>query len=230
MVVPTDKALMKLVGEHFPRLLPLLPQALKALDHAGAPVFRTGNPPVFALVAACGRWELLFKRSLPSILKQTYLPCHILVIVDCGLSCEDELGAILASEGLAQADDGSWGWQDPSPRSPKEPQIWFTLNRRRQKSASGAWNTGLAAIRGMVTQAEGIWVAVLDDDDEWDQKHLEACVAALMGDKTDATSCRKVHAYGCIWAAYETKKIIDGYLPNSALLYVHRMSIWWCLV
>jgi glycosyltransferase involved in cell wall biosynthesis len=45
----------------------------------------------------------------------------------------------------------------------------------RHRGAAGAWNTGLAWLNARRFNG---YVAILDDDDEWDADHLESCAKA----------------------------------------------------
>lgn len=186
--IPTERAMTALVARHFPPLLPLLRPSLGALRAGDSPLFPPGRPgAVFALIATCGRLGLLLGRSLPSALKQTQPPRHVVVVMDCDVGRE-ELEQRLASAGLVKRDpaDGTWTWQlgrvpggAGSKRDDHVVPVSFVNNSRTMRSASGAWNAGLHVIRGLTSEAEGAWVAILDDDDSWEDRHLEACADAL---------------------------------------------------
>jgi glycosyltransferase involved in cell wall biosynthesis len=53
------------------------------------------------------------------------------------------------------------------------------IRNARTKGAAGAWNTGLDFIRANFGDA---WVAILDDDDEWEDDHLRLCKSGATGD------------------------------------------------
>ena len=52
------------------------------------------------------------------------------------------------------------------------------LTNTRTEGASGAWNTGLDWLRRHAGDPQNLLVAVLDDDDEWTQNHLQECITA----------------------------------------------------
>jgi hypothetical protein len=101
-----------------------------------------------ALVATKDRWNFLSGRALPSIRNQNFLP-EIVVLVNDGNFFNNnqikELTKILA-------------------------QIPFViLQNGKSPGAAGAWNTGLEYLRKSLFDG---YVAILDDDDEWDCNHL----------------------------------------------------------
>lgn len=57
------------------------------------------------------------------------------------------------------------------------------LHNSRVPGVAGAWNTGLEDIR---TRHQNTYVAILDDDDEWDAEHLECCMQMASSGTTDA--------------------------------------------
>ncbi|MEZ4600758.1 MAG: glycosyltransferase [Syntrophotaleaceae bacterium] len=101
-----------------------------------------------ALVATKDRWELLTQRALPSIRSQTLSP-DLVVLVNDGRPIEEdrllELPKILGDIPIEIM---------PNKRSP---------------GAAGAWNTGLRYLRNYGFDG---YVAILDDDDEWDKDHI----------------------------------------------------------
>jgi len=48
----------------------------------------------------------------------------------------------------------------------------------RTSGASGAWNAGLDWLHRQVAYADGVMVAILDDDDQWEPDYLAACARA----------------------------------------------------
>ncbi len=113
---------------------------------------------VVALVATKNRHGLLAARALPSIASQRR-PCDELVLVDDS--------AEAASLGRCQSLAQSLGL----PVS--------TLHNRRTPGAAGAWNTGLDHLARQAADPRTVFVAFLDDDDEWLAHHLEHCIGAL---------------------------------------------------
>lgn len=64
------------------------------------------------------------------------------------------------------------------------------LQNRRSPGAAGAWNTGLA----FLGECHDGYVALLDDDDEWDRHHLEAnqAVVSTEGAEVVVSGLRRV--------------------------------------
>ena len=104
---------------------------------------------VAALLATCGREDLLCRRSVPSVVGQSVLP-EVVVIVADGIHLTRRARAYLA---------------DLCGNIPLVLQ-----DNRRAQGAAGAWNTG---IDYLAREGFSGFVAVLDDDDHWDPDHLE---------------------------------------------------------
>jgi glycosyltransferase involved in cell wall biosynthesis len=98
-------------------------------------------------------------RAIASALCQTQAPHEIVVVDDC--SSDDSVAVVAALD---------------------EPRIRL-LRHERNRGASAARNTGIAA-------ATGDWIALLDSDDEWEPEKLERQRAAL-----DATMAASVTGY-----------------------------------
>lgn len=113
---------------------------------------------VVVLVATKHRHDLLAARSLPSVASQRR-PCDELVLIDdTGDAASLERCRSLArSQGLPVS----------------------ALLNRRTRGAAGAWNTGLDHLARHVADPRSVFVAFLDDDDEWLPHHLEQCLGAL---------------------------------------------------
>jgi broad specificity phosphatase PhoE/glycosyltransferase involved in cell wall biosynthesis len=125
---------------------------------------------VAALLATRGRFDLLARRALPSILAQSRLPDRIVVVVD-------ELPSELSDDALAE--------ERRELRALCRGKVRLTVmrNRRTQLRASGAWNTGIDQLHRETRQPELQFVALLDDDDAWAPDHIACCLdTALAGD------------------------------------------------
>lgn len=107
--------------------------------------------PIAVLIATCDREDRLLATAVPSALRQTVPPAELIVVDDghgLSASARHALAELAAARGVP-----------------------ITLLRNgRRRGAAGAWNTGLAhlAARGHLG-----FVALLDDDDTWDDDHLE---------------------------------------------------------
>lgn len=109
---------------------------------------------VVVLIATKGRRELLLHRALPSVLRQTLSPARIVIVDDAD----------------GEADTGELERDAAALAAPIE-----VLRNRRTRGASGAWSSGLDHIARPCGAPAGVFVAILDDDDEWEPRHLELC-------------------------------------------------------
>lgn len=119
------------------------------------------SPGCVALVATHDRWELLTNLCLPSIRRQSAPPSRVVVVNDgepLPPAREREIERLLA----------------PIPAD--------VLQNRRAAGAAGAWNTGLEWLRN---RADDAFVALLDDDDAWDDAHLERNREAAVHEDAD---------------------------------------------
>lgn len=112
---------------------------------------------VAVLIATAHRTDLLKARALPSVKNQSRTPSRVIVVDDSG---DDDAKR---SERLVR------NWQ------PADINADF-LRNRRTKGASGAWNTGLDHLLRTCSDPRQLYVAILDDDDQWDSRHLESCL------------------------------------------------------
>jgi len=120
---------------------------------------------IAALITTKNRTELLRTRSLPSVLSQTHKPDLVVIVDDSDPNHIESNKAVLQS----LEHDG------------------LEVKHITQENKSGyaaAVNAGLKYIDEQLG-SEDIWVAILDDDDEWLEHHLQAC-ARLANTNTDA--------------------------------------------
>lgn len=128
-----------------------------------------------ALTSTRDRGERLLCDAVPSVLRQNARPPE-LVVVDDGRV----LSAMTRSALSVLAEDRG---------------VPLTLLRNeRRKGAAGAWNTGLAHLAA--TERQG-FVALLEDDDTWDDNHLEAHLAYAEG-SIIVVSGQRLHTCGQI--------------------------------
>lgn len=98
-------------------------------------------------MATTGRYDSLRTVSLPSVRRQSCAPTLVVLVADgCPIAPSDarELTALVGLEPVL-------------------------LHNRRAAGAAGAWNTGLEFL--VAREFDG-FVAILDDDDEWNENHL----------------------------------------------------------
>ena len=119
------------------------------------------NTTVAVLVATANRPALLERRALPSIASQSLHPSRVVVVDDSG-----------ADEATARSRQVVRDWQ------PVGVAVDF-LRNRRTKGASGAWNSGLDHLLRTCGDPRRVHAAILDDDDRWEPRHLESCLAAV---------------------------------------------------
>jgi len=103
------------------------------------------------------RTDLLFNRSLKSILNQTHQPDFIIIVDDN--QNENEFEIIL--NGVRKLNNNI-----------------FCIRNSRTKfySGTGAWNSGIDFLCQKLNNINNSYIAILDDDDEWDSTYLEKCV------------------------------------------------------
>ena len=112
---------------------------------------------IAVLVATSNRPELLMNRSLPSIKNQTRAPDWLIIVDD-----SDKKNRQLNKQIAAYFDLSNT-------------KVVY-LDNYRTDGASGAWNTGLDWITRKCEKPESVFIAILDDDDEWEPEYLEKCL------------------------------------------------------
>lgn len=135
-------------------------------------------PPyeVSALLSTYNRNDLLIGRSLRSVLDQTHPVSEIHIVAD---GMENPEWADLHARILKLDDRRIRLHRVPRQKYPEDPgQRWCVL--------------GLNARNFALDNAQGQWVAPLDDDDEWSPDHVEILLAAVNQAEAD-------FAYGISW-------------------------------
>ena len=122
---------------------------------------------VSVLVATANRPELL-ARALRSVERQTFSPLHIVVVND---SCKDLRG--------------------PTKQVVEQhPNVKYLRNTRSKERAAGAWNDGLDYLLRLAPDPRQLYVAILDDDDEWEPEHLQTCFRAAVSNQFDIVAAQ----------------------------------------
>ena len=116
---------------------------------------------VAVLVATANRPKLL-ARALRSIERQTLPPVRIVVV-----------------------DDSNSKFRRPIMRLVKQHPAVKYLRNTRSKGAAGAWNDGLDHLLRDTPDPRRLYVAILDDDDEWEPHHLQTCFEAATSRQFD---------------------------------------------
>ena len=144
----------------------------------------------FALIATKARNELLVQRAIPAVLRQTLVPDVIVVVED---------GRALDAESLTNL------------RRQIEPSgvELAVLRNGRAAGAGGSWNTGLEYLLGRNRKG---FVAILDDDDEWDRDHIESNCEVANGATIVVSGLRMVVG-NCVLE----RPLIDNLAPEAFL-------------
>ena len=116
---------------------------------------------VAVLVATANRPKLL-ARALRSIERQTLPPARIVVV-----------------------DDSNGKFRRSTMQLVKQHPAVKYLRNTRSKGAAGAWNDGLDHLLRDTPDPRRLYVAILDDDDEWESDHLQACFEAATSRQFD---------------------------------------------
>lgn len=126
---------------------------------------------VAVLVATANRPELL-DRALRSVERQTFAPARIVVVDD-----SPDLSA--GKRGVAAR------FKSSTEQVVKRHPAVDYLRNSRSKGAAGAWNEGLDHLLRITSDPRHIYVAILDDDDEWEPDHLQTCFQVAVGGQFD---------------------------------------------
>lgn len=124
------------------------------------------TPTIAAVVATHNRPQFLAHRSLKSVADQTRPPDVLIVVDDSDQEyrrCNRAVVDGLKARGIKTT----------------------YMKNRRMPGASGAWNTALAHLQVMAPSA---FVAILDDDDEWEPEYLSQCEKAVLERDLDMTA------------------------------------------
>lgn len=123
------------------------------------------------IIPTYNRTRLLMDRAIPSVLRQTNQDWECLVIGD---GTEAETDREMAE--LCLTDSRFRYWNLPRQEYPEDQEKrWYVL--------------GMNALNWGLDHAEGEWIAVLGDDDEWTDDHL-----AILYEVAQTTGCD--HVYG----------------------------------
>ncbi|MEK8087486.1 glycosyltransferase [Aquabacterium sp. A3] len=117
--------------------------------------------PIATLIASKPKHPDLLRRALTSVVKQQCRPDFLLLAFDSRLPDPGVLDESISHSLIKEA---------------------VVLLNQRRPGAAGAWNTGLSWLRSHGFDG---YVAILDDDDEWDPDHLSQCELAGTLDDAD---------------------------------------------
>jgi glycosyltransferase involved in cell wall biosynthesis len=124
-----------------------------------ASAYSDPEPLVSVRIATWNRAELLLERALASVLRQGYSNWEAVIVGDC---CTDDTEERLAALGDPRIRFHNLPAHGPYPEDPV--QRWMI--------------GGVPAMNEGLRRARGSWIAPLDDDDEWEDDHLELLLGA----------------------------------------------------
>lgn len=122
------------------------------------------------IVATKNRSQLLATRSLASVKNQTLTPDFLIVCDDSDDSHIEKNRAIVDQLKLNKCET-------------------IYLRNHRTPGASGCWNSAIDNLLTKVDFPEHVYIAILDDDDEWDSSYLETCINAVEKQNLDMVAC-----------------------------------------
>lgn len=126
---------------------------------------------IAVIIATQNRPELLKQRALHSVLEQSKSPNYLIVVDDSTEQTQQHNKLIVES----LFSNGC--------------HIQYLINERTH-GASGAWNTAIDYLsRQQIKRNNLLFIAFLDDDDEWHLNYLESCLA-----EASANNCNMVAA------------------------------------
>ena len=117
--------------------------------------------PIVSLIATTPRLDFLRGESLKSIGAQIAKPELIVIVSDKRAISLEELN----------------GLQSIVPEIPI-----LSIQNKYSAGAAGSWNTGAEYIKA---RYDDCYLAILDDDDEWQSHHLSSCLEILQKDSFD---------------------------------------------
>lgn len=135
------------------------PEALEAVR--AAPDYELAyapDPLVTVRIATYNRAEILCERTLPSVLGQSYSNWEVIVV---GEACTDDTEERIRAIGDHRIRFVNLPFRGPYPDDPRA---------RWRVSGTTPMNTAMRLARGR-------WIAPLDDDDEFDDDHIEVLLA-----------------------------------------------------
>lgn len=165
-------------------------------------------PLISVIIPTYNRPDLLLHRAIPSVMAQSVTDWELLVVGDG----TDDL-TVIAMDALCRDDPRVRFWNLPRPPYPAEHERAWPIY-------------GLAALNFGLDHAQGEWIAVLGDDDEFTSDHHR-----ILLDCADQTGAE--HVYGVsntikggrfTGQQYGAWPPGDGQLANGANLYLRSLD------
>lgn len=149
------------------------------------------DPQIAVIIATKSRPDLLQQRALYSVLNQSISPNYLIVVDDSPEPEQYSNRLVVAS--LPSIDS----------------HIQYLLNQRTP-GPSGAWNTAIEYLSNkQIESKDSLFLAFLDDDDEWHPCYLEECLSVAI-----EKNCNMVSA-GFYRYESEAQTQIECIPPNS---------------
>jgi len=133
--------------------------------------------PIGVIIATSyKRTELLINRALKSVLEQSITPSFVIIIDDNTDTNEfDLINRQLACLQNKNKYNGT--------------NVFLIRNNRtKNMSGTGAWNSGVDFYLKKGINAKEFFIALLDDDDEWQPTYLEECWSCIVRNDIKKTS------------------------------------------
>lgn len=158
---------------------------------------------VSAIIPTYNRNELLFTRSLASVLRQTRQVDEVLIVAD-------------GMEG-APLDELTERYRAAQFDAQPMLRLWNIDRPAYPGDAGSMWSVqGYAARNFGLDHAKGDWIAPLDDDDEWTDDHVEVLLNAALTKEVDFAYGKAVTPWGQWY----------GYWPPSGMNFTDGSQIY----
>lgn len=150
------------------------------------------QPLVSVRIATKDRAELLVERALASVRRQTYPNWEAVVV---GSACRDDTAERLAALGDPRIRFRNRATDGPYPDHAI--QRWYVA--------------GVASMNRALEMSRGRWIAPLDDDDEWDDDHIEVLLGAALETQAEFVYGR---LRGCLAGEPLTDRVVGSWPPR----------------
>lgn len=158
------------------------------------------NPLITIYTPTYNRGELLIERAVTSVLKQTYENFEYIIVGDC---CTDNTVELVSKV------------RDPRIR-------FFNLPKKGRGyplNAEGRWLAGpVPPSNKGLELARGLWIARLDDDDEFTDDHLELLLEKALDENLEFVSGRYIEEWGERNILWDGTRANDPYYTRRELL------------
>jgi len=166
------------------------------------------NPQIDIILPTYNRSEMLLKRSIPSILKQTYKNFRLIIVGD---KCSDNSEQVIESF--------------------NDKRIYFenlkTRDKRYPETVENHWFAGpVVAINRGLELVTGDWIARIDDDDIWSEDHLEKLLECVQKNKAEFVSSSYTTVINNLETVKNFQKIIPPIGGVQTWLYVSYLNFF----